>query len=116
MSKPATKQPSRRTRKAVSKIDVTAILTKPVKVGKQGREQRMTPFEVGLRALARKALKEQSLNAIKSLLEIALKSELVAPAPESPRNGGVRVWPGLLDLKFDDDIYGKKSKPDKDGA
>jgi hypothetical protein len=116
MTKSGTKRPSRRTRKAASKIDVTAILTKPVKVGKHGREQRMTPFEVGLRALVKKALKEQSLNAIRSLLEIALRFELVAPAPESPLNGGVRIWPGLLDLKFDDDIYGKKSKLDKGGA
>ena len=116
MTKPGPKQPSRRTRKAARKIDVTAILTKPVKVGKHGREQRMTPFEVSLRALVKKALKEQSLNAIRSLLEIALKCDLVAPPPEPPPNGGVLVWPGLLDLKFDDDIYGKKSKADKDSA
>jgi hypothetical protein len=116
MTKPGTKQPSRRTRKAASKIDVTAILTKSVKVGKQGREQRMTPFEVGLRALVKKALKEQSLNAIRSLLDIALKYELVAPPSESPQNGGVRIWSGLLNLKFDDDIYGKKSPIDKDST
>lgn len=116
MKKSGTKQPSPHTRKAASKIDVTTILTKPVKVGKHGREQRMTPFEVGLRALVKKALKEQSLNAIRSLLDIALKYELVVPAPEPPRNGGVLVWPGLLDLKFDDDIYEKKSKANKDSA
>ena len=116
MKKSGTKQPSRRTRKAASKIDVTAILTKPVMVGKQGREQRMTPFEIGLRALVKKALKEQSLNAIRSLLDIALRYELVVPAPEPPLNGGVRIWPGLFDLKFDEDIYGKKSKPEKDSA
>lgn len=116
MTKPGTKQRSRRTRQAAGKIDVTAILTKSVKVGKHGHEQRMTPFEVSLRALVKKALKEQSLNAIKSLLDIAVKYDLVAPAPEPPLNGGVRVWPGLFDLKFDDDIYGKKSKADKDSA
>lgn len=116
MKKPGTKQSSRRKRKAASKIDVTAILTKPVKVGKQGREQRMTPFEVGLRALVKKALKEQSLNAIRSLLEVALKYEIVAPPTEPPLNGGVRIWLGMLNLKFDDDIYGKKSKDNKDGA
>jgi hypothetical protein len=116
MTKPGTKQSSHRKRKAASKIDVTAILTKSVKVGKQGREQRMTPFEVGLRALVKKALKEQSLNAIRSLLEIALKYDLVSPPPEPPLNGGVRIWPGLLNLKFDDDIYGKKSKDNKHGA
>ena len=113
MTKPGPKQRSRRKREVASKIDVTAILTKPVKVGKQGREQRMTPFEIGLRALVKKALKEQSLNAIRSLLEIALKFELVAPPSEPPLNGGVLVWPGMLDLPFDDDIYGKKSKADK---
>lgn len=116
MTKSGTKQPARRTRTAPSKIDVTAILTKPVKVGKQGREQRMTPFEVGLRALVRKAVKEQSLNAIRSLLDIALKYDLVAPPSEPPLNGGVRIWSGLLDLKFDDDIYGKKSKTDNEST
>ena len=94
MTKPGTKQSSRRKRKTASKIDVTAILTKSVKVGKQGREQRMTPFEVGLRALVKKALKEQSLNAIRSLLDIALKYELAAPPPPPPVNGGVLVVPG----------------------
>ncbi len=116
MTTPGPKQPSRHTRKAASKINVTTILTKPVKVGKQGREQRMTPFEVGLRALVKKALKEQSLNAIRSLLDVALKYDLVAPPPAPPLNGGVRIWPGLLDLKFDDDLYGKKSASDKDSA
>jgi hypothetical protein len=99
-----------------SKIDVTAILTKSVKVGKQGREQRMSPFEVSLRALVKKALKEQSLNAIRSLLDIALQYDLVAPPPEPPLNGGVRIWPGLLDHKFGQDLYGKKSETGKDGA
>lgn len=113
---PAKRETTRRKRKGQNKIDVTAILTKSVKVGKQGREQRMSPFEVSLRALVKKALKEQSLNAIKSLLDTALKYELVAPPPEPPLNGGVRIWPGLLDLKFDDDIYGRKSTVDKDGA
>ncbi len=94
MTKPGIKQSIRRKRKAASTIDVTAILTKSVKVGKQGREQHMTPFEVGLRALARKALKEQSLNAIRSLLDIALKYELAAPPPLPPVNGGVLVVPG----------------------
>ena len=69
----------RRARTAPAKIDVTAILTKPVKVGQHGREQRMTPFEVGLRAL-------------------------VTPAPPPPKNGGVRIWSGMFDLKFNDDI------------
>jgi len=109
-------RPSTRRRKTIGKIDVAAILTKAVKVGKQGREERMTPFEVSLRALVKKALKEQSLNAIRSLLDIALKYDLVAQPPEPPLNGGVRIWPGLLDLKIGDDIYGKTSKPDKDSA
>lgn len=94
----------RRARTAPAKIDVTAILTKPVKVGQHGREQRMTPFEVGLRALVKKAVKEQSLNAIKSLLDIAFKYDLVTPAPPPPKNGGVRIWSDMFDLKFNDDI------------
>lgn len=103
-----------RGRKGQNKIDVTVILTKPVKVGKQGREQRMTPFEISLRALVKKALKEKSLNAIKSLLDTALKYELVAPAPEPPLEGGVRIWRGLFDLKIGDEIGKKKSKTDNE--
>ena len=95
---------TRRARTAPTKIDVTAILTKPVRVGKQGRDERMTPFEVSLRALVKKALKERSLNAIKSLLEVAQKHELLEPPPPPALNGGVRIWPGIRNLTFNDDI------------
>lgn len=114
MTKSGMKQPLRRKRKAGSKIDVTAILTKPVKVGKQGREQRMTPFEVGLRALARKALKEQSLNAIRSLLDIALKYELAAPPPPPPMNGGVLVVPGRLTRDSWEALFKNPENEDKE--
>jgi hypothetical protein len=113
MMKPGSKLRSRRLRKATSKIDVTAILTKSVKVGKQGREQHMTPFEVGLRALARKALKEQSLNAIRNLLEIALKYELVAPPPPPPVNGGVLVVPRRLTRDSWEALFKKPENNDK---
>ncbi len=92
------KTPSRRTRKAANKIDVTAILTKTVKVGKQGREQLMTPFEVSLRALVKKALKERNLNAIQNVIEIAL-TYLVKEAPTPPIKGGVLVVPGRLTME-----------------
>lgn len=93
------KTTSRRKRKAASKIDVTAILTKPVKVGKHGRVQRMSPFEVSLRALKKKAIKERNLNAIQKVIEIALMYDLVMEAPPPPMNGGVLVVPGRLSLE-----------------
>lgn len=89
-------------REAAARPDVTAILTKPVTVGRHGREQRMTPYEVMLRALVKKALKEHSLNAIRSLVETALKYDLVVPPPPPPKVGGVRVWPRLLALDVGD--------------
>lgn len=78
------------------RIDVTAILTKPVNVGSNGRAQRMTPFEIGLRKQVKKALKDRSLNAIKSVLAIAWEFGLVEDAPPPPQNGGVRLIPTVL--------------------
>lgn len=86
----------KRCRSSREQIDVAALLSKPVTVGRDGREQRMTPFEVGLRAQVKKALTDKSLPAIKSLLDIALKYDLVMPAPAPLRNGGVLVVPGRL--------------------
>ena len=79
-------------RKTHNKIDVTGIFSKPVKVGKNGREQSMTPFEVAFRAQVKKAVKEQSLNAIKRIPALAVEYEIVAQPPEI-KNGGVRLSP-----------------------
>ena len=62
----------KRRRKSRDQIDVSALLNKHVTVGTNGREQRMTPFEVSLRAQVKKALKDRSLPAITSVLDVAV--------------------------------------------
>jgi hypothetical protein len=83
-----------RKRATPDKIDITAVLTKPVKVGRNGQEQKMTPFEVSLRAQVKKALKDRNVNAIKNLLEIALQYGLIEDPPPPPVDGGVLIVPG----------------------
>ena len=83
-------------RKKRGQIDLSAFLKKPVKVAKDGRKQKMTPFEISLRAQVRKALKEKSLPAIMNMLGVALAYELIKPAPVSERRGGVLVVHGRL--------------------
>jgi len=87
--------PRGRRRKKVEQIDIAAILTKPVKVSKNGRAQRMAPYEIELRALVTKAVKEKSLSAIRTLIEVGVQHELIKATPMH-RNGGVLVVPGRL--------------------
>ena len=89
----AKKKPNR---KASPQLDVAEILKKPVKVGRDGRQQSMSPFEVQLRAQVKKALKDKSMPAIENVLREARKYDLVPPPPPAPVNGGVVVVPGRL--------------------
>jgi hypothetical protein len=107
-SKPAVR---RRKRAKPEKIDIMAVLTKPVTVGKNGQEQKMTSFEVTLRAQVKKAVKERSLNAIKSLLEIALRYGLIEDPPPPPPNGGVLIVPGRYTKESWAELFEKPDDP-----
>ena len=91
-------QPAARKRRRNSRdqIDASAVLNKWVTITKNGREQRMTSFEVTLRAQVKKALKDKSLPAILNALATASRHELLKPAPEAQRVGGVLVVTGRL--------------------
>lgn len=89
------KSPRSKDRKKINRVDVGSILTKPVKVGQNGRVRHMPPYEIELRALVKKALKEGSLNAIKTLIDVALKHDLCIE-PQTHIQGGVLVVPGRL--------------------
>jgi hypothetical protein len=91
----ASDTPGSRGRKKRDQIDVAAILTKPVKVSQNGRERRMAPYEIELRALVKKAVKENSLNAIRTLIEVGLKHDVVK-LPLLRCSGGVLVVHGRL--------------------
>jgi hypothetical protein len=97
-----------RTRAKLDKIDITAVLTKPVKVGRNGQEQKMTPFEVSLRAQVKKAVKERSLSAIRNLLEIALQYGLIEDPPPPPPDGGVLIVPGRLTMESWAELFEKR--------
>ena len=75
-------------------VDVTAVLAQKIIVAKDGRRQTMSPFEVSLRAQTKKALKGGSLPAIRNVIAVALKYDLMKPAPEPPKTSGVVVVPG----------------------
>jgi hypothetical protein len=104
-SKPAVRS---RKRAKPDKIDITAVLTKPVKVGRNGQEQKMTPFEVSLRAQVKKAVKERRVHAIKNLLEIALQYGLIEDPPPPPPDGGVLIVPGRLTMESWAELFEKR--------
>ena len=109
------KSPSgKRRRKKHDQIDVAAILKKPVKVGKGSDARNMAQFEIRLRAQKKKALKEKSFPAIMNLLRVAQTYELIKPAPEPVRRGGVLVVPNRLTKESWEALF-EKPKPD-DGS
>lgn len=85
----------KRRRNGPERVDVAALLNEPVKVAKNGRSQRMTAFEVSLRAQVKKALKDRNLSAIQSVLDVARTYKLLVP-PHVQERGGVLVVPGRL--------------------
>ena len=80
--------------KASPQLDINEILTQQVKVGRNGKQQSMSQYEVQLRAQVKKALKDKSLPAIENVLRVARKYDLVRPPPPAPDNGGVLIVPG----------------------
>lgn len=71
-------RPRKRAREA---LDVAAVLSEPIVVESKGKKRAMTPFEVSLRQLVKKALKEQCLRAALSLLRLCEEYGVVAPQP-----------------------------------
>ena len=107
-----------RRRKDLKQVDVEALIKEPVRVGKDGRSQRMTAFEVSLRAQVKKALKERSLPAIKCVLDVARTYKLLMPAGLPLRNGVLVVqgrltkesWAALFKKPCQDSGTDDKSK------
>ena len=102
----------KRRRRGLEPVDVEALLKETLRVSKDGRSQRMTAFEVNLRALVKKALKDRNLPAIKNVLDIARTYKLMIP-PDLPTRGGVLVVPGRLTKESWAALF---KKPDTDGG
>ncbi len=81
--------PPRRKRK---RIDVAAVLNEPLAVKNSGVHQKMPPFEVSVRRLVERGLKQKDLNAILEFLELCELHRFLVPPPVD-QGGGVIVAP-----------------------
>lgn len=80
--------------KALPQLDIAGILTQPVRIRRNGKQQIVSQYELRLRAQVKKALTDKSLPAIENVLREARKFDLVMPPPPAPDNGGVLVVHG----------------------
>ncbi len=78
-------------------IDVAAILNEPLVVKASGVSQKMPAFEVGVRQLVERGLKQKDLNAILELVELCETFRLLVPPPVN-HGGGVVVAPKGVDF------------------
>ena len=84
--------PSKRKR-----VDVAAILNEPLVVKASGVSQKMPAFEVGVRRLVERGLKQKDLNAILELVGLCESYRLLVPPP-ADHGGGVVVAPKGVDF------------------
>ncbi len=86
--------PSKRKRKP---IDVAAILNEPLAVKASGVHRKMPAFEVGVRRLIERALKQGNLPAILEFIALCETFRLLVPPPVD-HGGGVIVAPKGVDF------------------
>ena len=65
-------------------LDLGRILNERLTVTKNGETVSMEPFEIGLRALVKSVVKDNSLPALKEIIRLALEFDLVKPPPHQP--------------------------------
>ncbi len=87
--------PSKRKQKPV---DVVAILNQPLEVKASGVRRKMSAFEVGVRQLVQRGLKQGNLNAILEFLAFCESLRLMPPPPVQ-HGGGVVVAPKGVDFQ-----------------
>lgn len=73
-------------------VVVGSVLDEPISVKKGNTKQRMPAFEVALRKLVDRALKQKDLRAIREFLETCEEYGVVKPAPKS-KEAGVLIVP-----------------------
>jgi hypothetical protein len=87
-------RPPKRKRKP---IDVAAILNQPLEVKSSGVRRKMTAFEVAVRRLVERGLKQKNLNATLEFLRLCESHRLMVPPPVD-KGGGVVVAPKGVDF------------------
>ncbi len=78
-------------------IDVAAVLNEPLPVKTSGVHRKMPAFEVGVRRLVERGLKQNNLNAILEFLRLCESYRLLALPPDD-HGGGVIVAPKGVDF------------------
>ena len=77
--------------------DVAATLNEPITVKTSGGSKKMPAFEVGVRKLVQRGLKQGNLNAILEFLTLCESHRLLVPPPVE-HGGGVIVAPKDVDF------------------
>ena len=85
--------PSKRKRKP---IDVAAVLNEPLAVKKSGVRKKMHPFEVGVRRLVERGLKQKDLTAILEFVELCESHRLMVPQPVDHGGGVIHAPKGVV--------------------
>ncbi len=85
-------RPTKRNRE---QVDVAAVLNEPFVVKNSGIRQKMPAFEVGVRRLVERGLKQKDLNAILEFLELCESFRLLVPPPIDHGGGVIRAPKGV---------------------
>jgi hypothetical protein len=105
--------PSKRKRK---KIDVAAVLNEPLVVKNSGVRRKMLPFEVGVRRLVERGLKQKNLNATLEFLKLCESFRLLVPPPVDPGGGVICAPKGMTAHEWLESVaeWVPASSPDAD--
>ncbi len=76
-------------------VDVAATLKEPLAVNNSGIRRKMLPFEVGVRQLVVRALKQKNLPAILEFLDLCETYGLMVPPPIEYRAGVLQLPKGV---------------------
>ena len=79
-------------------LDLAAFLDQDVEVKKGGKTIKMSEFEIRLRSLLRKTLKDKSVSAAMKFIQHCEKHDIFSPPQEKETSGGVMRVPRGWDL------------------
>ena len=90
--------PEGRPKRKQKPVDVVAILNEPLAVKTSGGRRKMPAFEVGVRQMVQRGLKQGNLNAILEFLALCESLRLMPPPPVD-HGGGVLTAPKGVDFQ-----------------
>lgn len=78
-------------------VDVAGILDESIPVTKAGAARKMSGFEVGVRKLVSRAVKDRDVPAALEFLRLCEKYGVIVPTPAPAQHSGVLVTPKTWD-------------------